>query len=127
MEIQEFDLQVIIVSGIKQVERAIIGLATALSAAVAGSKVVIFLTMEGAAFANPEEGKFNYVEGFESIQKYFDLLLEENAYIEVCSSCVDNYCLTEKINKHKIIHPGMHLAGLSTAAIRATEVKTLVF
>lgn len=123
----EFDLQVIIVSGMKQVERVIIGLATALSAAVAEHHVVVFLTMEGAAFANPEEGKLNYINGFESVQKYFDLLLEEGAHIEVCSTCVDNYCLTEKLGSVRFINPKMNLAGLSTAGIRAAQVKTLVF
>jgi len=124
---QDFDLQVIIVSGMKQVERVIIGLATALSAAVADHQVVVFLTMEGAAFANPEEGKLRYIEKFESVQKYFDLLIEEGAHIEVCSACVENYCLTEKLNGVKLINPNMNLAGLSTAAIRAAQVKTIVF
>jgi len=125
--LDQFDLQVMIVSGIKDVEKALAGLAMALAAASSGAKVVVFLTMEGAAFANPEEAPFEYVHGFESIQKYFTLLLEENVRIEACTTCVENFCLTERVNNIKNIHSGMHYAGFSTAAIRALTIKTLVF
>lgn len=123
----DYDLQIIITSGTRNLESVIAGLAIALAAAIAGNKIVVFLTMEGAAFANPEEGKINTIQGFESVQRYIDLLLNENSRIEACASCVNNYCFTKSINGKKIIRDGLHYSGLSTAAIRATRIKTLIF
>jgi predicted peroxiredoxin len=124
---ESFDLQIIIASGTKNVEKVITGLAIALSCSSSGAKVVVFFTMEGAAFANPDEGNLQYVNGFESIEKYIELLHDDNVRIEVCTTCVENYCLSQKIRNKKIIRSCMHLVGLSTAAIRALKVQTLIF
>lgn len=126
-EEKSFDLQIIIASGMREIAKATVGLAFALSAASSGAKVVVFLTMEAAAFANPEEGKFRYIDRFESVQNYFDLLLEENVRLEVCTSCAENYCLTKKNKNNKKIRSGMYFAGISTAAIRSLKIKSLVF
>ena len=124
---QIFDLQVIIASGLRDIGKVTAGLAFALSAASSGAKVVVFLTMEGAAFANPDEGKLKYIERFENVQRYFTLLLEEGVFLEVCTACAENYCLTGKIKNNKKIRSGMYFAGISTAAIRSLKVKSLVF
>lgn len=128
-KLNPFDIQIIICSGRKDIEKITAGLAMALSCASSGARVVVFLTMEAAAFADPHEGKTVVIHGFEPIQKYFELLLEENVCLEACTSCVENYCYAP-INKEtgqKIIHPNMSYVGMSTAAIRAINTPTIVF
>lgn len=126
---KSFDIQIILMSGRREIEKITAGLAMALSCASSGAKVVVFLTMEAAAYANPDEGKTIVINGFDSIQKYFDLLFEQDVRIEACTSCVANFCLTDRNRKtgRKKIRKGMIYVGLSTAAIRAIHTPTLIF
>lgn len=127
MKSKDFDMQIIIVSGPRDTEKAISGLATALSCASSGFKIVVFFMMQGAAFGNPNEGLVASIHGFKSIQEYIDLLLESGVTVEACTSCVENYCVAKKVKGVKELRPGIGYAGLSTAAIRAITTKTIVF
>lgn len=127
MKYKKYDMQIIIVSGPRDVEKVVSGLATALSCASSGAKLVVFFMMQGAAFANSNEGTVASIHGFKSIQEYIDLLLETNVHVEACTSCVENYCVAKKVRGLKKLRSGMVYAGLSTAAIRAITTKTIVF
>ncbi|MBF0289304.1 MAG: DsrE family protein [SAR324 cluster bacterium] len=120
------DLQIIIASGLRDIHRAVLGFATALASAVSDVKVIVFLTMEGAVWADENEGNTVQVEGFETISKYISLLQEANIQIEACSSCIKNFCPAMKKEDGKM-REGIILSGLSTAAIRTSEVRTVVF
>lgn len=125
---QEFDFQFIIHSGKQEESKVILALATALAMASAGSKVVIFFTLEGAIWADPGYGKEKIVPNFDSIDTYMNLLYEMGAVFEGCTACVELHCSHLKDDKNNFcLRPGFRLAGLSTAAIRATSVQTLTF
>lgn len=125
---EDFDIQIIITSGVKNIEKATLGFATAVGCATAGGKVVVFMAMEGANFAAEGEGCCPYVSNFEAIDKYIEMLHESNARIEVCTTCVENFTPTEeRSGRRKKIKQGVYLAGLSTASIRALSTRTIVF
>lgn len=122
---KQYQLQVIIASGENEYSKAILGFAFALGAASGGTSVVLFLTMDGACWTDTEKGNETMVNGFESINTYWDLLLEMGADFEGCTSCFENYC-NQKINKCSP-RKGMILSGLSTAAFRSSNTQTIVF
>jgi predicted peroxiredoxin len=124
----EFGLQVIIASGPRDIERATLGFAMAVASASSGIKVVIFLTMEGVMWADELEDHMVQVEGFERITDYVTLLQEAGARLEACTSCVQTFCPSMKrTESSKKIRDGFVLAGLSTAAIRASKIPTVVY
>jgi predicted peroxiredoxin len=125
MHSEEYQLQVIIASGNEQIEKALLGFAFALAAASTGSRVVLFFTMNGAQWTDEALGQEHIVNGFETINTYWDLLTELDAVFEGCTACVENYCHS-KDNKCTL-RKNMVLAGLSTASIRALSVPTVVF
>lgn len=124
----DFDIQIIIASGYKDIERAILGFATACACVTSGAKVVVFLSMEGAVFAAETEGKAVLVNNFETIHDYLDILQSEGVQIEVCTACAENFTPTkERVGRQKKLREGMIYAGLSTAAIRSIKTQTIVF
>lgn len=128
MNTENFDVQFIIHSGKEQESKAVLGLATALAMASAGAKVVIFFTLEAAIWADPNHGKEKVVPNFDSVDTYMNLLYEMGAVFEGCIACVELHCSHLKDDKNNFcLRPGFRLAGLSTAAIRATTVQTLTF
>ncbi len=128
MNTENFDVQFIIHSGREQESKAVLGLATALAMASAGAQVVIFFTLEAAIWADPNYGKDKVVPNFESIDTYMALLYEMGVVFEGCTACVELHCSHLKDDKNNFcLRPGFRLAGLSTAAIRATSIKTLTF
>jgi predicted peroxiredoxin len=125
MQKGDYQLQVIISSGQEQAEKAVLGFAFALAASSTGSRVVLFFTMNGAQWTDQSLGAEEVVNGFETIDTYWDLLTELDAVFEGCTSCVENYCHTQ--NNKCTLRKNMVLAGLSTASIRALSVPTVVF
>jgi len=125
MQPDDFQLQVIIASGNEQTEKAVLGFAFALAAASTGSRVVLFFTMNGAQWTDEALGGDSIVNGFETINTYWELLTELNAVFEGCTSCVENYCHSQ--DNRCLLRKNMVLAGLSTASIRALSVPTVVF
>lgn len=125
MQQEEYQLQVIIASGDDQAERAVLGFAFALAAASTGSRVVLFFTMNGAQWTNESLGGEGIVNGFESINTYWQLLTELGAVFEGCTTCVENYCHSQ--DNRCSLRKNVVLAGLSTASIRGLSVPTVVF
>ncbi len=115
----EFDLQIVIVAGPSDITRATLGFAFALGAAASGQSVVVFLTMDGASWADPSIAQPRPPRGFETVRDYIAELFELDATIEGCTSCIEQHCA--------LTHEGIVLAGLSTAAARAADVPTVTF
>ncbi len=125
---QEYELQVIIASGPEAVSRAVLGFAFAVSAAISGVKVMVFLTLQGVTWAeqNVQAAK-QKVNGFSSIEDYIEILKDNNAVVQLCSSCVDNNCTIDKaeLNTTKTYS----YVGLTEVAIRAAcnTTNTIIF
>lgn len=118
-------MQVMIASGPEMEERAVLGMAYALAAAVSEMEVVVFFTMKGAAWTDSNQGTVSKVNGFYSIGEYWDMLLEAGAIMEGCSSCVENYCNELKSGctfRDKIVQ-----SGLPVAAMRASTHTVVCF
>lgn len=125
---KDFDLQIIIAAGPLDLERATLGLSIAVSTAANGDAVVVFLTMQGAKWAAPEPLSSGSVLGFEPPIHYLNLLIEIGVRIEVCTSCYETFCPAPRGDDgRKLMRPGLVLAGLSIAALRASQVKTIAF
>ena len=125
---ESFDLQVILTSGVADIERATLGLALALTNASSGDAVVVFLTMHGASWAAAVPPDAPEVMGFQSPSYYIGLLGEAGARIEACSSCVEHFCVSPRgpDGLRKLLD-GVVYAGLSTAGARLASIPTVVF
>jgi predicted peroxiredoxin len=119
-------IQVLLSTGPENEEKAILAFAFALGAIAVESEVHVFLTMQGAAWIDSSHGNTHIVHGFESIDFYWNHLLEMGAKIEGCSGCVENY-----LNSHGESavsqRRGYELVGLSTASMRACSMQTVHF
>src|SRR4030042_4979394 len=94
---QPYSLQVIIASGPQDKGRAALGFAFALSAAASGVKVVIILVLEGVTWSerNIPAAKQS-VNGFEPIENYIEMLENNGAVIQLCSSWAESKCTNGK-------------------------------
>lgn len=113
------DLQVIIASGPEALDRAVLGFAFALSAAISGVKVTIILTCRAVVWAkrNIQAAKQS-VNGFASIEDYLDMLEENNVVTQICSSCIDNNCALSGGKENpaaEISYVGMTEVAIKTA------------
>lgn len=117
-----FDLQIFISAGPNEVPKATIGFATALAAAVSGEDVVVFLTGPGAYWASKDHGDVESAPGFDSVASYMEMLWEADARIEGCTACLVHYR-----DQTVPLHEGVIEAGLSVAAIRMQDSRTVVF
>jgi predicted peroxiredoxin len=118
-------LQIIITSGSDDAQRAVLGFATAVSAAISNTKVYVFLAMHGASWANENTGNEVIVPGFSSISEYIEILQENDVSIEVCSTCVDNMCMMSAGGNK--LRKGVKLAGIMTMTFRINECATVTF
>ncbi|MDY6835148.1 MAG: DsrE family protein [Chloroflexota bacterium] len=121
-----YDLQIIIASGEEDLHRAALGFATAVSGAISGMKVVVFLAMRGSVWAmDSHENDKVALPGFESVAEYVSVLLENGGQIEVCSGCLSNGC-TLPVSEGSI-RSGIGVAGLTAVAARMGAVPTVTF
>lgn len=125
---QEYGLQIIITKGPENPSKAILGLAMALSAVASDTRVVVFFTMKGARWVDPDVGEFKPEPNFNGSEEYIEALLDLGVTMEGCTSCVEQYC-PEIRDEDGVYHmrEGVVFNGLSTATIRATYIPTLVF
>lgn len=125
---KEYSIQIIITSGMEAPEKAVLGLAMALSNAVIDLPVVVFFTMKGAMWADRSHGNEVAVNKFDTIAHYLDMLNDYGVRLEACTTCVENCCpATLHPDTQHPMRDGFVLAGLSTAALRATQIPTVVF
>lgn len=125
-EKDEFGLQIIIASGPEDLHRAILGFAMAVSAAVSGVRVIVFLAMRGTVWGTNSAAIRNHVlPGFKSVTEYMEILQENDGEVYMCSTCSELSC-PMPINKQNQV-PELKLAGFTEIAIRATGVQTMTF
>ena len=125
---QQYELQILIVSGPEAVDRAVLGFAFAVSAATSGIKVMVFLTLQGIAWAEQNiPAAKQKVNGFSSIEDYINILKDNDAVIRLCSSCVKNNCAIDKVELENT--DTCSYIGLTEVAIRAAcnTINTIVF
>lgn len=124
----KYDLQVVITSGPELPEKAVIGFATALSAATSGVTVTTVLAMRGAVWAAECQGTEISVEGYPCVGELIELIEESGGTVRGCSSCVDQYCpapLDEKGDK--ILRKGIERVGLNVVTLRMLDTPTVTF
>lgn len=127
---ENYDIQIIISSGLRDIEKATAGFAMALACVTAGAKVEVFLIMQGAIFVDQREGCIPYVHGFLSVREYIKLLQDAGARIEVCAGCANNFCSEGdviKIDTSEHTHSKIIFMGISSVAIRGIKMETLMF
>lgn len=125
---QPYSLQVIIASGPQDIGRAALGFAFALSAAASGVKVMVTLALEGVAWAKKNVAAAKQsVNGFEPIENYIDMLKNNGAVIQLCSSCAKSKCTDDK--GERSTNDAASYVGLTEVAIRTANdaVQTVVF
>lgn len=117
-------LQLIISSGPENAPQAVLGFASAVAAVASGTSVIVFLAMGAAHWADPSEGRNPTVPGFQPVSEMLDFILAEGGRVEVCSSCLGNYC---DGTREKTLRTGISPGGLSTVVSRMTEIPTVTF
>lgn len=119
-------LQIIIASGPEDMHRAILGFAMAVSAAVSGIQVIVFLAMRGTTWGTSNAAIRNQiVPGFKSVAEYMEILKENGGEVHMCSTCSELSCPMPVSKQNQL--PGLELAGFTEVAIRATGVPTITF
>jgi predicted peroxiredoxin len=122
---EEYDLQFIVASGPRDVQRAVFAFAAALAAAHSGSRVVVALTMQGAHWAADSEGKEAMVHGFPPVAELIEMVQEAGAKVEACSTCIENYCPAPVGEDGlKVLGYGITRVGLGLIAMRMTHIPT---
>lgn len=125
---ERYDLQILIISGPEAPEKAVLGLATALSALHSALSVKVVFAMRGAIWCAASEGNSRLVSGYPPIGELIATLLEEGAAVRGCSSCVDQYCPAERDSDgRRKLRPGLELVGLSVMTLRMTDTSTVTF
>lgn len=119
-------LQVVILSGATEVQRAVFGFASALAAASSGARVHVVLSMHGAHWAAETTGDELSVPEFASIGELIERIQEIGGVVEACSTCVDNYCPSPRgPDGLKQLRAGIVRIGLGLVAIRMSDMPTV--
>jgi predicted peroxiredoxin len=127
-EDEEFGLQILIISGAEAPEKAVLGLATALSAVHSDVKVKVLFAMRGALWCAPAEGNSLLVPGYPPVGELIATLIEEGVSVAGCSSCIEQYCPAERDESGRAkLRPGIGTEGLSVITLRMTHCPTVTF
>jgi len=123
----EVDLQVVVLSGPGDVQRAVFGLSSALAAQASGVQTTVVFSMHGAHWASPTTGYEHAVPEFPPIAELLANLQEVGGRIEGCSTCLENYC-PSLVGEDglKELREGVVRVGLGLVAIRMASVRTIV-
>ncbi|MCA9715062.1 MAG: DsrE family protein [Myxococcales bacterium] len=124
---QEPELQIVLLSGPEDIQRATFGMASALAAASSGITVAVVLSMRGAYWAAPHASQGTSVPEFPTVETLMHELHALDVPILACSSCVDNYC-PSPVNGDglRTLRSGVERVGLGLVAIRMASARTIV-
>ena len=106
--------------------RATLGLAWACTALAMGQTVALFLTMDGAVWAEKDAAKGVKVAGFEALHAYLEQFLGMGGKLLVCAPCTKYYCGCDGASTADKLHPAAQLAGLSTIVGQAGQHAQIV-
>jgi predicted peroxiredoxin len=123
------DLQVIIASGPRDLGRAVLGFAFAVSAVVSNIRVKVILTLNGVAWTvKNEPAARKRVNGFSPISEYLSILAKNGADISTCSTCAKNACCITR-RKTNRRYARLPVVGLSELVLSACSNRacTVVF
>jgi predicted peroxiredoxin len=125
----EYELQVIIVSGPDEPRRAIAGLAMAASACCAGTKVGVYMVMDGARCLSTANCTRVLAQGFPTVREFVEVIRESGGAVEYCPACLNEECAVE-VKQHVMESEMCRLArpaGMSSFGMRMAQVPTVVF
>ena len=123
-----YDVQIMLVSGYNEPERATAGLLMAMACATSFSNVVIFLIMNAVELAAVKAPIKVRIEPFDYMDVYMDHLVSLGVKIEVCSSCIKKfYPQITAENSHEFVRPEAQVIGMVEVAVRAKTTRTLMF
>jgi predicted peroxiredoxin len=112
-------LQVLITAGAEDPHRARQGLEAAMTAAVMGVEVTVFLTLRGAFWVERRKETSCMIPGCESIPALLIDLLAAGVKIECCASCALHFTGSCEIKKDLI--DGVQLSGLAAMVARTVD------
>lgn len=110
--------------------KAAIAFGVALSALSNGNDVHVFLSLECAALGTPTGAAGLLPRGFsEPLSAYVDEFLGLGGHLEVCSSCLEEYCRDSPKDEsgQPALRPGTAIRGLGVVAERAHTMPVLTF
>ncbi len=122
----DYDIQIILCSGIRDIERMLCGLRMALASASHGGNVVLFLSGEGVRMVIDSFEELLDAETFEEFNYYMDAIKALGIEIEVCSTCVDKYC-NKNTKLEDIVSDDIAFTGMTEMIGRMKNTPTLVF
>jgi predicted peroxiredoxin len=128
-------LQIIISSGPED-SRATLGFAAAMAASACDTPVVVFLVMNGAQWALKSVGNEAQRPGFQPIGEMLELIQSSGGRVEVCSNCFNGVCstchdevctATPDQMQPRDMREGIHPGGLTSVAVRMSQIPTVTF
>ena len=114
------DLQLIVASGPEDAQRALIGIQLALTTALMGDTVSVWLTGNGAVWACETEAAQDTSPLGGQIRETLERIAELGGEVGVCPSCRDAHCGPDESGEALP-------TGLAAIAARLSKTPTMVF
>lgn len=124
------EIQVIIASGPAEPKRLMLGLSMAASAASAGTKVRLFLTMDGARCLSADVCHAQMLDGYPPVAELLAAIHESGGVVEYCPHCMPEGCselLARPVEAAGPCRCAGVPAGLSSYGVRLADYPTVVF
>jgi len=102
--------------------RATLAFSMGVSALISSVETTIYLTMSGTFWSRWKASDTVHIEGFDPLNKYISLFLENGGNLLVCSPCNSFYC---SIAENTALIEGAQLCGLThivNVALNSTTI-----
>jgi predicted peroxiredoxin len=120
-------LQIVIVAGPDDADRAALGFASAAAAAAAGARVIVFLAMKGAYWALRSRAEAPLARHFPVVRECVEVVQAGGGRVEVCSNCLEGLCSAAPEGEGGALLEGILPGGISSLAIRMGQMRTVTF
>lgn len=124
------EIQVVIASGPGEPKRLFLGLSMAAAAASAGTRVRLFLTMDGAHCLEPGVCETRLVEGAPTVSELLSAIHETGGVVEYCPHCLPGGCnpsLAKPVAASGNCGCAGVPAGIASYGVRLADYPTIVF
>ena len=123
-------IQVVVVSGLDQAKRLMAGLSMAVAAAAAGTRVRLFLSMDGVQCLDRDACHRVLVPGYPPVAELLGVIRDSGGAVEYCPNCLpsgcDNHVARQAPSGDAPCGCAGVPAGLASYGVRLSECPTIM-